>query len=65
MDDLVPFLPEEEADGEDGGLREEEAERDGEEESGEMERLLVGLLLGEPRGEEYGERACSIRPLLS
>lgn len=35
------------------------------EESGETERLLVGLLLGEPRGEEYGDRAWSMRPLRS
>lgn len=53
-------------DGEEGGEREEgdvEVETDGE--SGEGERLLVGLLLGEPRGDEYGDRACSIRPLRS
>lgn len=40
-----------------------EVEIDGE--SGEAERLLVGLLLGEPRGDEYGDRACSTRPLRS
>lgn len=40
-------------DGEEGGEREEgEAEADAGDESGETERLLVGLLLGEPRGEE-------------
>lgn len=52
--------------GEEGGEREErdmEVETDGE--SGEAERLLVGLLLGEPRGDEYGDRACSTRPLRS
>lgn len=52
--------------GDEGGESDEE---DGEvemgEESGETERLLVGLLLGEPRGEEYGDRAWSIRPLRS
>lgn len=40
-------------DGEEGGEREEgEAKAEVGEESGETERLLVGLLLGEPRGEE-------------
>lgn len=65
IEDPVPFFREE-PEGEEGGLREEEeGDRDGEE-PGEMERrLLVGLLLGEPRGDEYGESACSMRPLLS
>lgn len=45
-EERVPFLGEEGEDGEEGG----EAEAD--EESGESERCLVGLLLGEPRGEE-------------
>lgn len=52
--------------GEEGGEREEgDVEVEAGEESGEAERLLVGLLLGEPRGDEYGDRACSIRPLRS
>lgn len=39
--------------GEEGGEREEgDGEVETGEESGETERLLVGLLLGEPRGEE-------------
>ncbi|KAA8586987.1 hypothetical protein FQN60_000823 [Etheostoma spectabile] len=45
-EERVAFLDEE---GEEGGEREEE-EAKAEEESGETERLLVGLLLGEPRG---------------
>lgn len=51
----VPFFGEVGEDGEEGGEREEgdgEAEADAGEESGETERRLVGLLLGEPRGEE-------------
>lgn len=49
-EECVPFLGEGGEDGEEGGEREEgEAEA---EESGETERVLVGLLLGEPRGEE-------------
>lgn len=49
-EERVPFLGEEGEDGEEGGEREEEeAEAD---ESGETERALVGLLLGEARGEE-------------
>lgn len=52
--------------GEDGREMEEGGgEVDTAEESGETERLLVGLLLGEPRGEEYGDSACSMRPLRS
>lgn len=52
--------------GEEGGEREEgDVEVETGEESGEAERPLVGLLLGEPRGDEYGDRACSIRPLRS
>lgn len=47
-EERVPFLGEE---GEEGGER-EEGETEVGEESGETERLLVGLLLGEPRGEE-------------
>lgn len=47
-EERVAFLDEE---GDEGGEREEE-EAKAEEESGETERLLVGLLLGEPRGEE-------------
>lgn len=47
-EERVPFLGEEGEDGEEGGERE-----GGEgEESGDAERRLVGLLLGEPRGEE-------------
>lgn len=52
-EERFPFLGEEW--GEEGGEdREEGGEADAEEgkESGETERLLVGLLLGEPRGEE-------------
>lgn len=67
-EERVPFLAGEGEDGgEDGEDGEEGGETDMEEgrESGETERLLVGLLLGEPRGEEYGDRAWSIRPLLS
>lgn len=47
-EERVPFLRDGGEDGEDGGEREEgEAE-----ESGDSVRALVGLLLGEPRGEE-------------
>lgn len=46
----VPFLGE---GGEEGGEREEgDGVVETGEEPGETERLLVGLLLGEPRGEE-------------
>lgn len=49
-EERFPFLDEE---GEEGGEREEgDGEAEAGEESGETERLLVGLLLGEPRGEE-------------
>lgn len=51
-EERVVFLGEE---GEEGGERvegDEEGEAEAGEESGETERLLVGLLLGEPRGEE-------------
>lgn len=49
-DKLVAFL---DAGGEEGGEREEgDVEVETGEESGETERLLVGLLLGEPRGDE-------------
>lgn len=49
-EERVPFFDDEGEDGEEGGEREEgEAETD---ESGETERALVGLLLGEARGEE-------------
>lgn len=51
-EERVPFLGDEGEDGEEGGEREvgeAEAETD---ESGETERALVGLLLGEARGEE-------------
>lgn len=54
-EERVPFLGEEVGAGEEGGEREErdgEGELEAGEESGETERLLVGLLLGEPRGEE-------------
>lgn len=54
-EERVPFLGEEGGAGEEGGEREErdgEGELEAGEESGETERLLVGLLLGEPRGEE-------------
>lgn len=64
-DERLPFFLEE---GEEGGER-EEGDKGGEaevgEESGDTERCLVGLLLGEPRGEEYGDSAWSIRPLRS
>ena len=49
-DKLVAFL---DSGGEEGGEREEgDGEVETGKESGETERLLVGLLLGEPRGDE-------------
>lgn len=49
-EERFPFLGEV---GVEGGEREDgEGEAEVGEESGETERLLVGLLLGEPRGEE-------------
>ena len=53
-EERVPFFGEEGEDGEDGedGGEIEQGEVEAGEESGDMERRLVGLLLGEPRGEE-------------
>lgn len=62
-DERFPFLVvagedgEERDEGEEGEEGEEGGEDDEGKESGERERLLVGLLLGEPRGDEYGDRA--------
>jgi len=52
-EERVPFsfLGEEGEDGEEGGER-EGGEAEAGEESGDTERRLVGLLLGEPRGDE-------------